>query len=71
MHVGDRSPSSLRPVERQVLELLAMGLTDETIADRLGVSRRTLTRHVERLMSKAGVDGRFQLGLYAARNGWI
>lgn len=71
MHVGKRSPSSLRPVEKQVLELLAMGLTDETIADRLGVSRRTLTRHVERLMSRAGVDGRFQLGLYAARNGWI
>jgi DNA-binding CsgD family transcriptional regulator/sugar-specific transcriptional regulator TrmB len=71
MHVGERRPSSLRPVERQVLELLAMGLTDEVIADRLGVSRRTLTRHVERLMSRAGVDGRFQLGLYAARNGWL
>ena len=71
MHVGGHSPSALRPIERQVLELLAMGLTDETIADRLGVSRRTLTRHVERLMSRAGVDGRFQLGLYAGRNGWL
>jgi len=71
MHVGEHSPSALRPVERQVLELLAMGLTDEVIADRLGVSRRTLTRHVERLMSRAGVDGRFQLGLYAGRNGWL
>jgi DNA-binding CsgD family transcriptional regulator len=71
MHVGERGPSFLRPVERQVLELLAMGLTDEVIAERLGVSRRTLTRHVERLMNRAGVDGRFQLGLYAARNGWL
>jgi DNA-binding CsgD family transcriptional regulator len=71
MHVGENAPSTLRPVERQVLELLAMGFTDEVIADRLGVSRRTLTRHVERLMDRAGVDGRFQLGLYSARHGWI
>lgn len=71
MYVGDERPSTLRPVERQVLELLAMGLTDEVIADRLGVSRRTLTRHVERLLDRAGVDGRFQLGLFAARNGWL
>ncbi|MGN6607712.1 MAG: helix-turn-helix transcriptional regulator [Jatrophihabitans sp.] len=71
MHVGDDGPSGLRPVERQVLELLAMGLTDEVIAERIGVSRRTLTRHVERLMDRAGVDGRFQLGMAAARHGWL
>jgi DNA-binding NarL/FixJ family response regulator len=71
MHVGERSPSALLPAERRVLELLAMGLSDEVIAERLGVSRRTLTRHVERLMSKAGVDGRFQLGLVAGKENWL
>lgn len=71
MHRATSAPSALRPLERQLLAFLAAGLPDNTIADRLSVSRRTLTRHVERLMCASGATNRFQLALAAARNGWL
>lgn len=71
MHRAESAPSVLRPVERQLLTFLAAGMPDNSIAERLGVSRRTLTRHVERLMAATGATNRFQLALAAARNGWL
>ncbi|SNR78118.1 regulatory protein, luxR family [Haloechinothrix alba] len=71
MHLGTKEPSTLRPVERRIIELLASGITDAGIAELLGISRRTLSRHVESLTTRAGVVSRFQLAVYACRNGWI
>ncbi|MGH3521194.1 MAG: helix-turn-helix transcriptional regulator [Haloechinothrix sp.] len=71
MHLGSREPSSLRPIERKIIELLASGITDHAIAELLGISRRTLSRNLESLTTRAGVVNRFQLAVYACRNGWI
>lgn len=71
MHLGTREPSSLRPIERKIIELLASGITDHAIAELLGISRRTLSRNLESLTTRAGVVSRFQLAVYACRNGWI
>ena len=71
MHLSDRVPSALRPVHIRILELLGSGLTDDAIAELLGISRRTLSRHFEQLNQRAGALSRFQLALYAAREGWI
>ncbi|WP_327075290.1 helix-turn-helix domain-containing protein [Kitasatospora purpeofusca] len=71
MHLGERVPSALSPIHRRIVELLATGVTDDTIAELLGVSRRTLSRHLEQLNSRAGSVTRFQMALHAARNGWI
>ncbi|CAL9331074.1 hypothetical protein SUDANB120_00072 [Streptomyces sp. enrichment culture] len=71
MHLNDRAPCGLQPVHRRILELLATGITDETIAELLGVSRRTLSRHIEAINTRAGSMTRFQMALYAARSGWI
>lgn len=71
MHLGTREPSSLRPIERKIVELLASGITDHAIAELLGISRRTLSRNLESLTTRAGVVNRFQLAVYACRNGWI
>ncbi|MFJ7779874.1 helix-turn-helix domain-containing protein [Streptomyces yangpuensis] len=71
MHLNDRVPCGLQPVHRRILELLSTGVTDDTIAELLGISRRTLSRHVEALNARAGSVTRFQMALYAARNGWI
>lgn len=71
LHLGDRVPSALRPVQRRILELLGTGLTDEAIAELLGISRRTLSRHLSELTTQAGAVNRFQLALHAARTGWV
>ncbi|MEV7777133.1 helix-turn-helix domain-containing protein [Kitasatospora sp. NPDC088351] len=60
------SPSDLR-----LLSLLVAGLPDRAVATHLGVSKRTVERRVRRLLDRAGVSTRIQLGLHAAREGWI
>lgn len=71
MHLGTKEPSSLRPTERKIIELLASGISDHAIAELVGISRRTLSRNLETLSTRAGVVNRFQLAVYACRNGWI
>lgn len=58
-------------VDWRVLDLLAAGLTDKTIALRLGVSLRTAQRHVRALMDTLGATSRFQAGLRAAAWGLL
>ncbi|MFI6587791.1 helix-turn-helix domain-containing protein [Embleya sp. NPDC050493] len=71
LHRHGRVPTTLRPLHRRILELLAGGLTDEAIAELLGISRRTLSRNLEQLNAGAGATTRFQLALYATRKGWL
>ncbi|WP_121832567.1 hypothetical protein [Streptomyces sp. S1] len=63
--------AALRPVDRRLLALLAAGVSDEAAARNLNISKRTLARAVERLMSLAGASSRFQLGLHARAEGWL
>jgi len=57
--------------EQEVLELLAEGLSNEEIADRLVISRHTVARHRENLMRKLGQHNRSELVKYAIRKGMI
>jgi DNA-binding CsgD family transcriptional regulator/sugar-specific transcriptional regulator TrmB len=56
---------------RQVLQLLAEGCTDETVARRLGVSIRTVRRLASDLLSRLQARSRFQAGARALARGWI
>ena len=56
--------------ERQVAALLAMGLTNQEIAARLGRSMHTVKRHVSSLMLKLNVSRRSQIAVIASRMGW-
>ncbi|MFE9656383.1 helix-turn-helix domain-containing protein [Micromonospora sp. NPDC006431] len=56
---------------RHLLTLLGAGLTDESIARELGVSERTVTRRIAALQKSLGARSRFQLGVQAARRGWL
>jgi DNA-binding CsgD family transcriptional regulator len=55
--------------DRKLLEMLAIGLTDDAIARQLGRHPRTVQRHVRQLMDELGAQTRFQAGLQAARLG--
>ncbi|MBB1259189.1 TrmB family transcriptional regulator [Streptomyces alkaliterrae] len=57
--------------ERVLLRLLASGITDESVAQQLGVSRRTVQRKISDLIQRLGANSRFDAGLKAGRCGWI
>ncbi|MFI0503857.1 helix-turn-helix domain-containing protein [Streptomyces albogriseolus] len=63
--------SSLPEDDGYLLSLLVSGLTDDAVAARLGVSRRTVTRRVTHLMEQAGARSRLQLGWKARERGWL
>ena len=58
---------ALTPRERDVLALVADGLSNAEIADRLHVAVTTVKTHVTSLMTKTGADNRVRLALYAVR----
>ncbi len=58
-------------LEREVLLLLGGGLTNEEIAQRMGISQRSVSRIVAQLMARLEAANRFQAGVRAAQNGWL
>ncbi|MFB7325055.1 MULTISPECIES: helix-turn-helix domain-containing protein [unclassified Streptomyces] len=68
----DTEPSApLSPIDRKLLSLLVAGVADKAIASQMGLSRRTVQRHIQRMMEHAGADTRMQLAWQAARRGWL
>ena len=53
-------PDVLTPREWEVLEFLRQGLSNEQIAERLGITLRTAKFHVSEILSKLAVDTREQ-----------
>ena len=61
----------LTPRETEVLCLLAQGLDNAAIAERLVVTRRTVQNHVSSVYGKLGVASRTEAALYAIRRGLV
>jgi DNA-binding NarL/FixJ family response regulator len=61
----------LTPREMEVLQLLAQGLANKTIAGRLGISDHTAKFHVNAILGKLGVQSRTEAIVQAARLGLV
>ncbi|MGW5644247.1 helix-turn-helix transcriptional regulator [Saccharopolyspora sp. NPDC003752] len=57
--------------DRSIIMLMAAGATDETIARRLHLSRRTVVRRIAALLDRLGTTTRFQAGVQAAKRGLL
>ncbi|MFF9807394.1 LuxR C-terminal-related transcriptional regulator [Streptomyces coeruleorubidus] len=60
----DDTPVRLTPRETEVARLVAEGLANQQIADRLVIARRTAEGHVERILSKLGFSNRSQIAAW-------
>ena len=71
--IGDESElvESLTARELDVLELLAQGLANKAIADRLGISDQTVKFHVASITSKLGAANRTDAVRLGVRRGLI
>jgi two-component system nitrate/nitrite response regulator NarL len=57
-------------VRSRLLELVAQGLPDRVIGQRLHLSPHTVKHHVEQLRDEVGVRNRIELAAWAGRNGF-
>jgi DNA-binding NarL/FixJ family response regulator len=70
--VGNGSKANVAALtvrEREVLELLARGLTQVDIADKLVISPKTVGTHIQRVLGKLGVHSRAQAVVLAHEEG--
>ena len=67
---GDHA-GPLSEQDRKIVTLMAAGVTDEAIARRLDLSRRTVVRRIAVLLDRLGATTRFQAGVQAAHRGWL
>jgi DNA-binding NarL/FixJ family response regulator len=63
--------AQLTPRERELLQLLAEGLDDAAMAERLGISLKTVRNYMVKLLNKLGVHSRLQAVVLAARHGLV
>ena len=74
MHLGGQGPGPLTGLterERQVLALVAEGLSNDEIAGRLFLSPLTSKTHVSRIMTKLNARDRAQLVVMAYESGLV
>lgn len=64
----ERDEMKLTHREKQILNMVATGATNEEIADRLFVSRHTVKTHLYHVYKKINVPSRLQAALWATKN---
>ena len=71
-HIYDMEPTKpLSPREKQVLSLVATGLSNNYIGERLGISENTVDTMIRRTFAKLGVNNRISAVLKGIGGGLI
>ncbi len=65
------SPASLSDRELQIIELVASGLTNQEIAQKLEISKRTVDNHISNILTKTVTDNRVALVRWALQWGKV
>ena len=60
---GTSDKSSLTPREREVMDLVAQGLSNKHIGLRLGLQEKTVKHHMTQILSKLGASNRTEAAL--------
>lgn len=66
---GSASWDSLTEAERRIARLVARGMTNKLIADRLTLSRHTVDSHLKHTFTKLGIHSRVELTVMAMKHG--
>lgn len=65
---GDPRLEGLSPQERRILDLLAEGLTNREIGERMFLAEKTVKNYVSNLLMKLGMKRRTEAAVFAARH---
>jgi non-specific serine/threonine protein kinase len=63
-----RTAEALTPREREIAQLVAQGLTNRQIAERLVIATRTAEGHLQRILTKLGLTSRTQLAVWVTEH---
>lgn len=66
-----QTPVSLSERELQIIELVATGLTNQDIAEKLEISKRTVDNHISNILTKTATDNRVALLRWALQWGKV
>lgn len=65
------TPASLSERELQIIDLVAGGLTNQDIAQKLEISKRTVDNHISNILTKTKTDNRVALVRWALQWGKV
>lgn len=68
-HAATETENSLTDREQEVLQLIADGMNNREIAEKLVISEKTVKTHVSNILNKLHLDDRTQAAIYALRHG--
>ena len=66
-----QSPVSLSERELQIIDLVAAGLTNQEIAEKLEISKRTVDNHISNVLTKTATENRVSLVRWALQWGKV
>jgi DNA-binding NarL/FixJ family response regulator len=66
-----QTPVNLSDREVQIIDLVAAGLTNQEIAGKLEISKRTVDNHISNILTKTGTDNRVALVRWALQWGKV